>query len=423
MTATPASGSTFGGWSGHADCADASVTVDGDRAWTATFRTTTTPVTGACLPTTAKTFVPCAVPADGTDGSPHAGFQKDQMWTWDSKRKKLLVGMGDSTNSYSVASGNQVLWSYDAGTNAWGIVSTVCHPQGQISPNHPTDFGIMVYDSIRDRVWWLGQGDGYPPGQEGHVCGIGRPEWPKGSVIRNGFLWLNPETNTWTKVSEQATDSTGGAYFDAAGDRILNIDGNDGRLTAWAVANVPPTKTAIAKLSTVNPAPSWTGATGGWTWPENPNRVKWAWDPVGRIAYVPVTVRRVDVAGNRVESGVWMVTVNAVTGAVALKARAPIPDQRHIPDPYMMNAVWDSVNRRVIVPTYTTTCAQIKQMLVYDPVTDTWEDTPVPMPRTVHGYTIAYDPERNVVSLAGHEPCEEGETPGATRHWLWRYAP
>jgi hypothetical protein len=234
-------------------------------------------------------------------------------------------------------------------------------------------------------------------------------------------MWLNPDTNTWTKVSEQVVDSTGGAYFDAPGDRILNIEGTDGRLMAWAVANAPLTKTVIANLSTVHPSPGWTGSAGGWPGPENPNRVKWAWDPVGRIAYLPLVFRRYDVSGNRVESGVWMVTINAGTGAVALKARAPIPVQANVPDPYFVVSVWDSVNRRVIFPVFTTTCAQIKQMLVYDPAANTWEDTPVP-PNT-HGYTVAYDPERNVVLLGGHEPCEGGETPGPTRLYLWRYGP
>lgn len=79
-----------------------------------------------------------------------------------------------------------MIWSYDASTNAWGVVSTYCQAPGTVSPNHPSDFGIMVYDSKRDRVWWPGQGDGFPPGQEGRICTQGRPEWPKGSIRRNG---------------------------------------------------------------------------------------------------------------------------------------------------------------------------------------------------------------------------------------------
>jgi hypothetical protein len=37
LTPTPAAGSTFAGWTGHADCTDASVTMDADKSCTATF--------------------------------------------------------------------------------------------------------------------------------------------------------------------------------------------------------------------------------------------------------------------------------------------------------------------------------------------------------------------------------------------------
>jgi hypothetical protein len=132
-------------------------------------------------------------------------------------------------------------------TDQGGVVSTFCHAAGQVTPNHPTDFGILAYDSKRDVIWWGNQGGGFPE-QEGQVCNQGRPEWPKGSTYRNGFMRLNPETNTWTKVSEQATDGTGGSYFDVAGDRLLIIEGT-GRLTAWSVAQAPLSKSVVVDFS------------------------------------------------------------------------------------------------------------------------------------------------------------------------------
>jgi hypothetical protein len=209
-----------------------------------------------------------------------------------------------------------------------------------------------------------------------------------------GFLWLNPATNTWEKTSEQATDSTGGAYYDTRGDRIIDIEGSAGIVTAWALGAMPATKTRLADLSTIQPRPGWTGAAGGWGWNENPNRTKFAWDDQGRIAYIPSIFRRHDVAGTVVETGMYT--------------------------SYFVNAVWDSTNKRVIMVLYPSTCAQIKQMLAYDPATDTWEDLPVP-PNT-HGYTVTYDPARNVVILGGRELCEGGERPGP-KMYLWRYGP
>ena len=47
LTATPATGSAFAGWSGAADCADGSVTVTSDLACTATFTLETRPLTVA----------------------------------------------------------------------------------------------------------------------------------------------------------------------------------------------------------------------------------------------------------------------------------------------------------------------------------------------------------------------------------------
>jgi hypothetical protein len=379
------------------------------------------PPGGACLPTVPKTFTACATPSN-PDESPFASDSKDLMWTWDSLRKRLYIGMGDSANTYANQSGNNVLWAYDASTNGWSVVSTFCHAAGTVTPNHPTDYGIMVHDPGRDRVWWLGQGDGFPPGREGQVCTQGVPGWPTGSIRRNGFLWLNPAANTWTKVSEQMTTSTGGAYFDTAGDRMLNLEA-PGHLIAWGAATMPAPKAIVADYSNVQPLPAWTGSTGGWGWPEYPDRVKWAWDNVARIAYVPIVVRRYDVSGNIVESGVWMVTANAATGAVTLKARAPLPAGFR-PDPYFVMTVWDSVNQKVIYPVMGEACGWIQKMLVYHPTTDTWEETAIP-PNT-HGQTVAYDPEQNVVLLGGRVFCDgssPGQTPNSPRLYLWRYGP
>jgi hypothetical protein len=80
-----------------------------------------------------------------------------------------------------------------------------------------------------------------------------------------------------------------------------------------------------------------------------------------------------------------MITVNVATGAVKLKVRAPIPVGVW-PVAYATMSVWDSVNWRVIFPFLNDPCGCIQKMLVYDPASDTWEDSPVPP--NIHDATL-----------------------------------
>ena len=232
------------------------------------------------------------------------------MWTWDSKRKLLYIGMGDIGSTYASGSGNQALFSYNPGTNAWAVVSTYCHAAGQVTPNHPTDYGIMAYDSRRDVVWW-GANFGFP-NQEGQVCNQGRPEWPKGSIYRSGFMRLNPDTNTWTKVNDRTTGTTGGSYYDSTADALLSIDSEITPALNVRSLSDEATMPQSSHPITVSPSPAWTGSAGGWTGPADAKRVKWAWDDAGRVAYLPLNYFRYDVAGKVVDKAVYMVTVNRV---------------------------------------------------------------------------------------------------------------
>ncbi len=419
MTATPATGSTFGGWSGHADCNDASVMMDADKACTATF--TQTIAGGVCLPTVKQTFTPCVTPQN-VNASPFSSGSKDIMWTWDPTRKLVYFGLGDSGNTYQGGSGNTVIWSYDSSTNGWAVVSTYCQAAGTVSPNNPSDYGIMIYDSKRDRVWWLGQGDGFPPGQKGKPCTTGAPGWPMGSIRENGWMWLDPTANTWTKTSEQLTPSTGGAYYDSAGDRAINIESESGYVTAHALDPMPSVKTRLGSMMNVGPLPKWVRGQGGWNTAEYTNRVKFAWDDQNRIAYIPTIYRRFSPAGGTpVEAGVWMVAVNTVTKAFTLKARAPLTWTGRLAA-YAHLSVFDSVNNKVIWPVIDGPCGQIHQLLAYDPASDTWENLPVPI--GTHSATLAYDPVRNVVIFGGWTFCENvTPPPKPIKLHLWRYGP
>jgi hypothetical protein len=95
---------------------------------------------------------------------------------------------------------------------------------------------------------------------------------------------------------------------------------------------------------------------------------------------------------------VHMVTVKRATGAVALRARAPIQGGFHL-DPYTVMSVWDSMNQKVIYPVMSDVCGKIRQMLVYHPATDTWQDFPVPA--NTHG-------RRSATTRSGTSSCWPG---------------
>jgi hypothetical protein len=118
------------------------------------------------------------------------------------------------------------------------------------------------------------------------------PGWPTGSIYRNGFMRLNPETNTWTKVNNLSTGSLGGSAYDSTADALLSVDSDSNPgLVARALSN-PATMPQTHMPITVQPSPAHTSAAGGWLHAEYPSRVKWAWDNVGRIAYLPLVFRR-----------------------------------------------------------------------------------------------------------------------------------
>jgi len=91
--------------------------------------------------------------------------------------------------------------------------------------------------------------------------------------------------------------------------------------------------------------------------------------------------------------------------------------QLHLDD-YSLRMVWDPVNSRVLYPVTLDPCAQVQQMLVYDPGSSTWQSVPVPATLDVRAGTVAFDPSRNVAVLAGSAFCGTGNP---TSLFLYRH--
>ena len=291
LTAAPATGSTFAGWTGDPDCADASVTMTGAKSCTATFTHVAIqpPQPGAlCLPTQKQTFTPCVVPPN-IETPPLQWWREGHDVDLGLDAELLYFGLGDSAGPLRAGRGNTVVWSYDASTNGWTSISTFCQAAAPSPRTSRATTGSWSTTRPGTGVWWLGQGDGFPPGQEGQALRRGA-RLAQGSIRRNGWMWLDPTTNTWTKTSEQATASTGGAVFDSQGDRAINIESENGYVTAHRGPDARR-EDAARHMVNVGPTPEVAGGHGGWNTAEYTNRVKFAWDDVNRIAYIPTIYR------------------------------------------------------------------------------------------------------------------------------------
>jgi len=372
--------------------------------------------TGPCDPV-ARQFVPCALPALTTNAAPFEaeGNSKDVNWTFDTRRGQLIFGTGDFTATYAGDSGNETIFSYTVGANVWQTISPYCHPSGQITPNHPSDRGPMIYDSLRDALWlW----NGVPfPDKENQTCA----NWAgTGSTLKSGLLRMDMPTGVWTQVTASKTGSLGNGAYDTAADALLHFEqgqgcsGNPGRLVVTPLSSLQQAAYDLC----LRPAPAWTSANGGWVAPEQPERVFFAWDDARRIAYVVVPQRRFDAPGNVVESIASLSAFDRNTNTWTSLPPAPVAPGIPLV-PYQTAVAWDSVNRKVIYPVVSDPCGMVRQLLVFDPALNAWEEIPLPA-TPIHGATVAYDPRANAVVLAGSVFCTDFSQQSL---FLWRYGP
>jgi Divergent InlB B-repeat domain len=438
LGATPASGSSFAGWSGDPDCLDGSVTMGNPKTCTATF-TLASPVATCTI--TAGTFTACELPPTTAYNNPLYGGGKDVMWTWDSTRHVIVAGTGDFSNGVTQQSGNNLIYSYDPSTNVWGLVNAYCQPPGQISPAGPTDRGPFFYDSLRDAIWiW----NATPNRTNNTACPFAIPPGaPSGSTFKQGITRFNYATGQWTQMfapvgssSSEHSGAHGTGFYDSATDSAVMLalasdcpgTAQGARMESVSLASM--TKTVLASMCLTN-TPVWAGSAG-WMHanPTSAGGNLFAWDNVHRTAYLATYVTRVDNLSNIVEADVLFVkyvratntwtrlaTPTMIRPMLTAAGGVALEDQ-------MIALSYDSVHHKIVWPVHMRggtppqepVCGVVDQFLVYDIATNTWTNVPVPF--EMHAAYIMYSPAADVHVMAGGAFCEGPAD--MTHAWFYR---
>jgi hypothetical protein len=419
LGATPASGSSFTGWSGEADCTDAMVTMGSAKTCTATF--TLAPPVAACA-IEAGAFTACELPPVTSNNNPFRDGSKEVQWAYDSTRRVLVFGAGDFNSTYANDTGNNVLFSYDPTTNVWGLVSAYCHPPGQVSPARPTDRGVFFYDPSRDALWlW----NATPNATDGTICtASGPPGQLTGSVYRQAPLRFDYSTHQWLLSGAGPFGAVGSGAYDTAADAGLTLEfyGNcaGGTGTRMATLALPSlTKTLLAPFCLSN-SPTWASGIGGWLAPNYAHRGLFAWDDATRTAYVMAIAELIG-TGGVVDKGLVFAKYERATNTWTRLATPTLTGDVTVINHLRIYLVWDSMHQQVHWPIGMrigdpdTTCAQVDQFLTYTPSTNIW--TSVPVPFEMHADTVAYSPAADAVVMAGGSFC----APGKDMSHLWLY--
>jgi hypothetical protein len=418
ISATPAAGSTFGGWAGDPDCADASVTMTAAKTCLATF--TLMASGGGELPLRQWVARPLPVLTGETHAADQTPFHgggassKDIGVTFDLRAGQIVYGTGDVSPAPPNSNGIIVAhYAYATASNTWARISEHCPPAGEI-PSYPTDRGPYVYDPDRHGLWvWQNP---YHADRNGEECAPGRAR------RYNGLFFFDLTAKTWTRRPDAPPypGNAGNAVFDAATHSLLVIQpyecpamGTGSVITAYDISVTPLTQTQTPVCVTRPPV-----FPQGWLPPQLANRNYSAWDPVSRTMYFCAQIAHSDGVQKAVECYRYHRPSNTVT----LLPPPPIasPPQHD----YYTTLVWDSAAQRVLWPVVTDACAHLQAMLAYDPATNTWETVPPAGVTPVIGSTIIYDPVANATVMVGSVFCADyvPPLPGQTHIYLYRHA-
>jgi hypothetical protein len=425
LTAAPGTGSSFSGWS-PSPCAGSFAMPASPVACTATFTATVPPPSlppplppGPPGPLQQQVFTRRPVPQN-KDLSPFVLGSKDVQRTYDTRRHQIIVGTGDYSANLWPNSGHNTIFAYDANANVWSPVATFCAPPGQISPARPTDRGLFVYDSTRDAIWLWSMVDNAVAGQ---TC-TGPPAG-SGSTFTKGLLKFDMATKVWTKHLDGSPGTMSMGAYDAGSDSIIFIRDNNNKCALGGTAIVTFSLQTFTVTSEValchTPTPVW-GAGGGWLGASAQWQSAFAWDAQARVAYVCGQHPRVDGAGNLIERQSVCHRYDHNTRTLTKIADVPMRPGVQAPS-YYTHLAWDSVNHRVLWPVIDGPCAQVRQMLAYDPATNRWQDLPIIGDGTsdIRGSLSVFDPAANALFLASTGFCDL-PLPNQTDPFLWRYS-
>ena len=210
LTATPASGSIFGGWSGDADCIDGSVTMSRPLVCIAMFTVTsspppTPPPDGPVVSLPLKTWIARQAPPLDQGPWPFDGETKHLRLAHNPDDGRIYFGGGDLTSVSGGTSQNSI-WSYDVRTDDWRLEwpasgPPYCGPAGTVQANTPDEV-TWVWDSTRHTFWlWHGL--------EGLISERNQPCGGAGATLKAGLLRFDPTAplaQKWTVVQDTGDD-------------------------------------------------------------------------------------------------------------------------------------------------------------------------------------------------------------------------
>ena len=303
---------------------------------------------------------------------------------------KMYLFSGDGGGERGLSNnGRQEMATYDIATDTWENIQRYCRKDHGIQPMGPDEVGF-AYDTKR-RVFWHNPGFGHH-----HKC-------KGGKLLRHKVLSFDPVTRTWkdenrTTLKKAFGEITGNHRFviyDPVQDALIGLRKN--RAYVYHIADDRWEKHKINS--------------------EIAGDEYLAFDPEQRYIYVIENLRKRRLYRYNIDDE-------------DLEDLGPVPKsaKRYKES----HALWDSVNKVVLWPLWTTTedpmnDTEILMLYVYHPDTEKWEEIPIVQPTscpeglncTVRGRHSAYDPINNVLLVM--KPKGPGTIPGPAPVFLFRY--